>query len=593
MKSQGKLFVIATLLFVLFASENGFALTVKEYLQRGEAKQKALDLKGAMGDYDAITAATTMSILFNKGKDLHDLPYLIRAYGHQDAIFMAKGEYGAALDYFDSTRNSKLAGKNGIYVEDCYQWLIRIHQGQKTLADQELSSRLSQTPNTSNVDPDVQVAKYYLGQVTEADLIAFAKKTDSEFTKHKIHESEGAILYYIGMKHFLEGDLAEAEKDLKRILALSHTKLDSQTMARGGLYQIEQAKAQKSTAPAVEKEEVPSETRIPYKSPTGVAVDPQGNVYVADFLNSLIRKIGPDGRVTTLAGSAGVTGSVDGPGTVARFSNPAGVGVDSTGNVYVADYGNSTIRKITPEGVVMTVAGSAGIVGSSDGKGADASFRGPYEVAVDLQSNLYVADMYNDLIRKITPEGVVTTLAGQAGVTGHTNGPGLSASFNEPDGIAVDSSGYVYVADSMNDLIRKITPAGVVSTLAGQAGVKGHRDGNGSSSSFYYPLGIAVDRRGNVYIGDRWNHIIRKITPGGAVTTIAGKAGVGGSTDGKGTDALFDMPCGIAFDSKDDLYVADEIYDRIRKIILYSWGPEVSTLASPETVSGTVTGPAK
>ena len=218
-----------------------------------------------------------------------------------------------------------------------------------------------------------------------------------------------------------------------------------------------------------------------------MAVDGSGNVYVADTDNNTIRKITPAGVVTTLAGTAGVPGSADGTGSAAQFNYPGGVAVDGSGNVYVADIDNNTIRKITPAGVVTTLAGTAGVHGSADGTGSAAQFYDPHGVAVDGSGNVYVADTDNNTIRKITPAGVVTTLAGTAGVYGSADGTGSAAQFNYPAGVAVDGSGNVYVADTYNDTIRQITPAGVVTTLAGTAGMPGSADGTGSAARFYYP----------------------------------------------------------------------------------------------------------
>ena len=175
----------------------------------------------------------------------------------------------------------------------------------------------------------------------------------------------------------------------------------------------------------------------------------------------------------TLAGTVGVYGSADGNGTAASFSSPLGVATDSTGNVYVGDSGNHTIRKITPTGDVSTLAGTAGVFGSTDGIGSAASFDFPVGVATDSAGNVYVADFYNHTIRKITPTGDVRTLAGMAGVVGSADGTGSAASFNFPQGVATDIGGNVYVADSYNDTIRKITPSGDVSTYAGTAGMSG------------------------------------------------------------------------------------------------------------------------
>jgi PKD repeat protein len=213
---------------------------------------------------------------------------------------------------------------------------------------------------------------------------------------------------------------------------------------------------------------------------------------------------------TTLAGSAGIFGSADGTGSAAQFGNPYSVAVDTIGNVYVADTINSTIRKVTPAGVVTTFAGLAGVGGSANGTGSVARFNDPYGVAVDVNGNVYVADTYNSTIRKVTPAGVVTTLAGLAGTSGSANGTGSAARFNNPYGVAVDTNGNVYVADTYNFTIRKVTPAGVVTTLAGVAESSGSANGTGSAARFYYPDGVAVGGTGNLYVADGANDEIRK-----------------------------------------------------------------------------------
>ncbi|OIQ95453.1 serine/threonine-protein kinase PknD [mine drainage metagenome] len=302
----------------------------------------------------------------------------------------------------------------------------------------------------------------------------------------------------------------------------------------------------------------------------GAGTDSAGNVYIADTANGVIRKITPAGIVTTLAGSAPVIGSANGSGSTGTFDRPSGLASDAAGNVYVADTFNCVIRKITSAAVVSTFAGTAGSCGAVDGTGAAASFSSPWGVATDSAGNVYVADTQNRTIRKITPAAVVTTLAGTVGVSGSTNGTGTAASFNLPQGVATDSAGNVYVADTWNSTIRKITPAGVVTTLAGSAGTNGSTNGTGTAATFCRPTGVATDSAANVYVADGCNDVVRMITPAGVVTTLAGTAGVTGSADGTGAAAQFNFivngHLGIAVSSAGNIYVADNGNSTIRKI---------------------------
>jgi hypothetical protein len=302
-----------------------------------------------------------------------------------------------------------------------------------------------------------------------------------------------------------------------------------------------------------------------FSLPLGVAVDGADNVYVADNDNQTIRKVTPAGVVTTLAGLAGTQGTNDGTGSAARFEYPYGLAVDRAGNVYVADQGNDTIRKVTPAGAVTTLAGLPGTQGTNDGTGSAARFSFPAGVAVDNVGNVYVADNHNDTIRKVTPAGVVTTLAGLGGSPGSADGTGSAARFSLPLGVAVDSADNVYVADNDNQTIRKVTPAGVVTTLAGLAGTQGTNDGTGSAARFSFPGSVTVDGGGNIYVADTYNQTIRKVTPAGAVTTLAGLAGTQGTNDGTGSAARFSFPWGVAVDFAGDVYVADNHNDTIRK----------------------------
>jgi len=276
---------------------------------------------------------------------------------------------------------------------------------------------------------------------------------------------------------------------------------------------------------------------------------------------------------TNFVGDPGVTGTTDGTGSAAQFSLPAGVVVDNAGNVFVADYANHTIRKVTSAGVVTTLAGSAGVAGTTDATGSAARFNNPVGVAVDTNGNVYVADSNNHTIRKVTSAGVVTTLAGSAGVTGTNDATGSAARFNWPHGLALDNAGNVVVADYSNHTIRQVTMAGVVTTLAGSAGVTGTNDATGSAARFNSPTGVAVDSASNVYVADYANHIIRQLIPqatdGGTnwlVTTVAGRAGVTGTNDGAGSAAQFNDPAGVAVDRAGNVFVVDQHNHTIRQL---------------------------
>lgn len=248
------------------------------------------------------------------------------------------------------------------------------------------------------------------------------------------------------------------------------------------------------------------------------------------------------GVVSTLSGNA--EGFSNGMGTAALFYGPMGSAVNASGNIYVTDSFNSAIREVTPGGLVTTLTGT-GNVGYLDGTLSVAQFYAPSGIAVDAQNNVYVADRGNNLIRKITAAGVVSTFAG-GGSAGLTNGTSTAASFNTPTALATDAAGNVYVADKGNNAIRKITPEGVVTTFAGST-TKGYVNDTGTSALFDRPSGIALDAAGNVYVADFGNNAIRKITPAGVVTTYAGD---------QGSD-LVGAPTALAIDKDGTLFIAD------------------------------------
>jgi NHL repeat len=270
--------------------------------------------------------------------------------------------------------------------------------------------------------------------------------------------------------------------------------------------------------------------------------------------------------VTTLAGSVLTSGSADGPAASALFGDPTGLALDAAGNIYVADNQNNTIRKLSAAGQVTTLAGRAGQMGSADGTGTNASFNSPSGIILAPNGYLYVTDTGNNTIRAISTGGVVTTLAGLAGQVGATNADGSLARFSSPLGLAVDADGTLYVADSGNHLIREVTSTGVVTTFAGLAGVWGTSDGLGTNALFNGPVGLAFDSAGNLFVSDSANHTIRKINSGGSVTTWAGLAGVDGTADGVGNAARFGKPAELKMDRGNDLFVVDSFYHTIREI---------------------------
>ncbi|MDB5124787.1 MAG: repeat-containing protein [Mucilaginibacter sp.] len=306
-----------------------------------------------------------------------------------------------------------------------------------------------------------------------------------------------------------------------------------------------------------------------FNNPQGVSVDSRGNVYVSDSYNSLIREITPAGSVSTMAGNQTI-GYNDGQATAAQFYGPAGSAFDVQGNLYVADLGNNVIRKITPSGVVSTYAGT-GIAGYYDGAATLASktgstdvlaqFNSPQAVAVDASGNLYVADRGNNMIRKITTAGRVSTIAGVK-AQGFIDATGTAAAFNGPSGVAVDAQGNIYVTDEGNSAIRKITTANVVTTIAGNPT---------ENYLLNYPSAITIDKQGNLYITDADARVI-EFTTSNVLYFLAGKLNVSGFVNGTGTSALFTYPQGIAVDASGNLYIADQYNNCIRKVAV-TWVP--------------------
>jgi sugar lactone lactonase YvrE len=310
-----------------------------------------------------------------------------------------------------------------------------------------------------------------------------------------------------------------------------------------------------------------SDARFSVGGPYGIAIDDSGALYVSDPGALIVRKITRTfaGWAVSYFSGAGVlagAGSEDGPGIAARFGFPTGMAADSAGNLYVADFPNAAVRKVTPGAAVSTFAGRGPHIGAVDGKGADARFHGPSGVTIDTSNNLFVSDAQNHTIRKIASDSTVTTIAG-TGKHGTNDGPGLSAKFENPQGIGVDNAGNIYVADFGSSTIRKIAPgtAGyTVSTIAGLAGITGTNDGVGDLARFNQPFGLTLDKIGNLYIADTSNLTIRKLTQAAnrwTVTTFAGTPGRQGILDGSRDIARLAGPIGVVADADGNIYMVD------------------------------------
>lgn len=300
-------------------------------------------------------------------------------------------------------------------------------------------------------------------------------------------------------------------------------------------------------------------------SPAGVAVDNAGNVYVADSGNHAIRKISGNGRITTLAGNGSPGNSGDGGAAAnAQLDNPTGVAVDGARNVYVADMYNSVVREITAGGEITTFAGNRipGYLGDGS-QATSAELAYPTDVAVDGSGNVYIADSQNSAIRKVSPSGIIQTVAGN-GTGGYSgdNGSAVTAELNFPSGVAVASSGVLYIADSDNARLRQVSASGTITTVAGNGAYAG--SGNAALEN---PAGVAVDTAGNLYISDQGTSTVRKLSAAGVISTIGGIGVFGYSGDGAAASAAeFAYPAGVAVDTSGNVYVVDSYNSRVRKI---------------------------
>ncbi|HJV89937.1 MAG TPA: immunoglobulin domain-containing protein [Holophagaceae bacterium] len=301
-----------------------------------------------------------------------------------------------------------------------------------------------------------------------------------------------------------------------------------------------------------------------FNAPAAMAVDVSGNIYVANSGDHTICKVDGNGGLAILAGASGQPGYLDGTGANARFNWPTGLALDGAGTLYVAD-GSNVIRTISPGGVVTTLAGAAGTAGTADGTGSTARFGALLQgLTWDGGGNLLVADTYNHTIRRITTAGVVTTVAGLPGQPGATNGAVAVATFSNPSGVAVNASGTIFVADYGNSTVRAIS-GGMVTTFAGVSGTKGSTDGVPTTATFNRPTGLSLDSQGRLFVADADANTIRRLETNGTVSTFAGTADAQGNYDATGADARFHRPTNLFMLAGDTLLVADTANGQIRK----------------------------
>ena len=302
----------------------------------------------------------------------------------------------------------------------------------------------------------------------------------------------------------------------------------------------------------------------------GVAVDGAGNVYFSDTSNRRVRKVTPGGTISTFAGT-GVGGPIgdNGLATSARIDSPMGLAADGLGNVYIADFAGARVRKVNPAGIITTYAGTGASSFSGDGGPATAAaLYAPRGLSLDGQGNLYIADMYNHRIRKVDSSGTITTFAGTSQGFSGDGGPATSAQLAYPEQVTTDGSGNVYIADTSNRRVRKVSPSGTITTFAGSGG-GGLGDGGLATSAYLsYPKGLAVDDQGNLYIADWSNYRVRKVDTGGTITTVVGTGNGGFNGDGgpAGSATVFG-PVGLALDGQGNLYIADSGNYRVRKVL--------------------------
>jgi len=320
--------------------------------------------------------------------------------------------------------------------------------------------------------------------------------------------------------------------------------------------------------------------------PNGVAVDSSGNVYIADKVNHVVEKVTPSGTLSVFAGTGTAGAPTAGPATSSKLNYPMGVAVDSSDNVYIADTQNMRVEKVTPDGTLSIIAGSGSQDAPTAGPATSSALNQPYGVAVDSSGNVYIADYGTHRVEKVTPSGTLSVFAGTGTGGAPTAGPATSSNLYYPAAVAVDSSGNVYIADFSNRRVEKVTPSGTLSVFAGTGNRGVSTAGPATSSDMYGPYGVAVDSSGNVYIGDYRNNTVLRVTPSGTLSIIAGTGTSGVPTAGPATSSNLNRPTGVAIDSSGNVYIADLYNARVEKLT----PPDTTAPATPGSFSGLPSG---
>ena len=324
--------------------------------------------------------------------------------------------------------------------------------------------------------------------------------------------------------------------------------------------------------------------------PNGIAFDSSGNTYIVDSNNNVVEKITPSGSLSIVAGTGTAAPPTPGPATSSALNGPGGIAFDSSGNAYIADSGNDVLEKVTPSGILSIFAGRGTAGAPTPGPATSSDLNSLNQVALDSSGNVYIADSGNDVVEKVTPSGSLSILAGTGTAAPPTPGPATSSALNYPGGIAVDSSGNVYIGDFGNDVVEKVTPSGILSIFAGRGTAGAPTPGPATSSDLGGPAFVAVDSWGDVYIADFGANVVEKVTPSGTLSIFAGTGTPGAPTPGPSTSSDLDGPVGIAIDSSGNVYIGDSNNNVVEKVTLpVPSTPTITNLPSSGVVEGTFT----